>query len=277
MFDCQIQPILTYGSEIWGLMVDQECIERIHLSALKRFMGVSPKASRHLIYGETGRYPLYVNTYTRCVKFWLRLVCMEEHRYPKKAYNMLLSLQNQNYVTWACRVRNVLFKYGFGTVWEAQGVGNIKLFLLEFKQRLTDAFRQDWHAALEAHDFFQVYSSFNQTVSIKSYLFQVRNINLRKCLARFRIGMSSLKHSYLQYRPQPSNSDSCPFCCDELENEVHFLFVCPKYSELREELIPAKYYRHPSLFKFSLIIANENYNVIWNTSMFIHRALSLRR
>ncbi|WP_419588314.1 hypothetical protein, partial [Thiolapillus sp.] len=73
MFDSQIQPILTYGSEIWGLSDNQECIERVHLSALKKFMGVSSKSPRHLIYGETGRYPLYVHTYARCIKFWLRL------------------------------------------------------------------------------------------------------------------------------------------------------------------------------------------------------------
>ena len=61
MFDCQIQPILTYGSEVWGLSDNQESIERV--SALKRFLGVNSKSPRHLIYGETGRHPLFVNTY----------------------------------------------------------------------------------------------------------------------------------------------------------------------------------------------------------------------
>ena len=63
MFDSQIQPILTYGSEIWGLSVNQECIERVHISSKKKIMGVSSKSPRHLIYGKTGRYPFYVHTY----------------------------------------------------------------------------------------------------------------------------------------------------------------------------------------------------------------------
>ena len=61
LFDCQIQPILVCGSEVWGLTDNQEIIERIHLFAIKKFLGVNVKAPRHLIYGETGRYPLYVN------------------------------------------------------------------------------------------------------------------------------------------------------------------------------------------------------------------------
>ena len=135
MFDCQIQPILTYGSEVWGLLDNQESIERVHLSALKRFLGVSSKSPRHLIYGETGRHPLFVNTYARCIKFCLRLTCMDDRRYPRKACR-LLNLQRQNYTTWACKVRNVLYKFGFGVVWEMHGVGNVNLFIKKFKGTL---------------------------------------------------------------------------------------------------------------------------------------------
>jgi len=84
MFDCQIQPILTYSSEVWGLSDNQEGIERVHLSALKRFLGVNSTSPRHFIYGETGRYPLVVNTYARCIKFWLRLRVWMTEGSPEK-------------------------------------------------------------------------------------------------------------------------------------------------------------------------------------------------
>ena len=37
LFDCQIQPVLTYGSEVWGIMADYSITERVHLFAIKRF------------------------------------------------------------------------------------------------------------------------------------------------------------------------------------------------------------------------------------------------
>ncbi len=37
LFDCQIQPMLTYGSEVWGIMADYSITERVHLFAIKRF------------------------------------------------------------------------------------------------------------------------------------------------------------------------------------------------------------------------------------------------
>ena len=74
LFDCQIQPMLTYGSEVWGLMADLGVVERIHLFAIKkRLLKVSPRTPNLLVYGETGRYPLYICPYTRCIKYWLSI------------------------------------------------------------------------------------------------------------------------------------------------------------------------------------------------------------
>ena len=113
--------VLNHGSEVWGLSDNQESIERVHLSALKRFLVVNSKSPRLLIYGETGRHPLFVNTYARCIKFWLRLTCTDDRRYPRKAYNMLLNFQRQNYTTWACKVRNVFIQ-----IWLWCGLGNAR-------------------------------------------------------------------------------------------------------------------------------------------------------
>ena len=72
-----------------------------------------------------------------------------DHRYPKKAHTMLLALKRQHYSTRACKVRNVLYMFGFGIAWEMQSVVNAKVFLREFKQRLIDFFSQDWNASLD--------------------------------------------------------------------------------------------------------------------------------
>eukprot|EP00745_Piridium_sociabile_P006409 TRINITY_DN141505_c0_g1_i7.p1 TRINITY_DN141505_c0_g1~~TRINITY_DN141505_c0_g1_i7.p1 ORF type:complete len:149 (-),score=10.55 TRINITY_DN141505_c0_g1_i7:127-537(-) len=92
LFDCQIQPMLTYGSEVWGLIADHSVIERVQLFALKGLLNVSVKTPNTLVYGESGRYPLYVYTYTRCVKYWLKITRMYVDRLPFKAYKMLLTL-----------------------------------------------------------------------------------------------------------------------------------------------------------------------------------------
>ena len=56
IFDTQIEPILTYAAEVWGLE-DVGQIEKVQTFALKRFMGVPLHSSNKLLYGETGRLP----------------------------------------------------------------------------------------------------------------------------------------------------------------------------------------------------------------------------
>ena len=42
-----------------------------------------------LVYGETNRYPLFVNSAVGCIRYWLKLTRMEASRVPSKAYRML--------------------------------------------------------------------------------------------------------------------------------------------------------------------------------------------
>ena len=60
IFDIKIQPILMYASEIWGT-VRLDGIEKVHMMACKRFLGVPLRTPNKMVYGELGRYPLFEN------------------------------------------------------------------------------------------------------------------------------------------------------------------------------------------------------------------------
>ena len=59
LFDVQVKPMLLYGSEVWGLC-SHKPIEMVHTFALKKLLNVSPRTPNDMVYGETGRYPLYI-------------------------------------------------------------------------------------------------------------------------------------------------------------------------------------------------------------------------
>ena len=68
LFDSKVEPILAYGSELWGLQVHL-LIEQVHTTTLKQFLNVPIHPSNTLLYGETARYPLHINHKIRCVKY----------------------------------------------------------------------------------------------------------------------------------------------------------------------------------------------------------------
>ena len=69
LFDAQMQPIVLYGAEIWGVVNSSYVIEKLHLLAMKKMLGVGMRTPNDIVNGELGRFPIYVNAQIRCVRY----------------------------------------------------------------------------------------------------------------------------------------------------------------------------------------------------------------
>ena len=272
LFDSQIQPILQYGSEVWGLMAG-ELIEPAHLFAMKRFLGVDRRTPNDLVYGEFARYPLYLNSYARCIKYWLKLVRMNETRLPYKAYNMLRVLDERGKKTWVTYVRECLSKYGFACVWMNQGVGDVNVFMKCFKERLVDCRQQEWSAHINSSERFSFYNQFKTQFTIEPYLNLNMNRYIMKSLIYFRLGISDILVHKSRYKD--IHSTLCRLCSSSTENELHIVLCCPELEDLRKELIPYKFYRFPTLFRLVLLLSSKSDSVIFGLAMYLYRCFQI--
>ena len=82
---------ITYSAEVWGLLIDTDPTEKVHLYACKRFLNVAAHTPNKMVYGELGRHPLKINCFAKAVKFWCRLLHMDATRISYQAYRMLVS------------------------------------------------------------------------------------------------------------------------------------------------------------------------------------------
>ena len=73
LFDSFVGSILSYSSEVWGYSKSKE-IERIHLKFCKRILNVRVNTCNISVYGELGRYPLYISRYMKIIKFGCKLI-----------------------------------------------------------------------------------------------------------------------------------------------------------------------------------------------------------
>ena len=229
VFDAQIAPSVLYGAEIWGLNDIAE-IERAHVFALKGFLNVSRQTSNSMVYGETGRFPLFVNANVKAVKYWLRVFSMSKDRYTWKSYNMLVNLDTLGKETWATSVRIFLCAHGFGHVWLHQGVGDSKRFITELKGKLVSNFMQNWHVSINSSDRYDVYKNFKSVIMTETYISVLCQKYLRDVYCRFRLGISDVLSNKNRYT---ENDSLCQMCKEEVETEIHFLLTCPAYCNSR--------------------------------------------
>ena len=85
--------------------------------ACKQFLGLPRSTPNAIIYGELGRYPLYINSSIKSIKYWLNLLQMNDDRLPKQAYRMLVALDCKGKRCWVTNIKELLFKSGFGIAW----------------------------------------------------------------------------------------------------------------------------------------------------------------
>ena len=70
---------------------------------------------------------------------------------------------------------------------------------------------------------------------------------------------------------------TCIYCdINEIEDEFHFVIVCPKYTYLRNKYITKYYINGPSMFKFVQLLNSTNVKTLNNLAIFCIKALKVR-
>ena len=82
LFDKLIEPIISYGSEVWG-MNEASKLERINMQFCKQILGIQCHAQNSFIYGELGRYPLEIRRLTIVIKYWFKSISCSNEKYVK--------------------------------------------------------------------------------------------------------------------------------------------------------------------------------------------------
>lgn len=165
---------------------------------------------------------------------------------------MLKRLDDCNRITLATKIRNLLSRYGFGYVWLSQGVWDVNSFVNVFKSRLKDNLLQEWHALVNESSKAYHYKNFKCTLEMESYLSLVIPTKFITLVSKCRCSARKLLVETGLYTGIPYQQHICQFCrLHEIEDDNHFVFICPLYSDVRLMYRPEKYKNcRPSLELF---------------------------
>ena len=253
LFDQLIKPILTYGSEVWGIdfprkksLFDFLCnsqTEVMNLSYCKYILRVNRRSSNFAVRGELGRLPLGIDIISNAFSF---LQHAEETTSPilrnaLKASKELAKGQGTSWYSALDRVRNLLHL-------------NVNQLVSRdlAKKSLTDLFMKEWKKERDEIDEMSsklsVYKMVKEHFNYEPYLDQVKDIRYRSSLTKMRISNHTLQVERGRYKkpPIPRDSRLCNLC-SVVEDECHFLLKCPKYKEERTVLLENVRTKFPSV------------------------------
>jgi len=122
LFDSFIVSILIYACEVSGFSKSKE-IERIHLKFCKKVLLCTMNTPTTAVYGELGRYPLYMSRYLRILKYWFILI-QTDNIIMQTVYKISYEDCFKGKKMWVSNVKKLLYDCGFNYVFDNQAVVN---------------------------------------------------------------------------------------------------------------------------------------------------------
>ena len=277
IFDSKTCAQLLYGSELWGFE-RHESLERIQYYACKRFMCADKRSCNAVALGDCDRYPLHIETMKRGLKYWFKLLKMEDKRYPKQCYIMLKNEDAYGKINWVTQLRSCLQINGFGYVWESQNVNNENVFINSFVTRARDQYLQNWRSKIDNSSKLSHYRQYKSVYEFEYYLEIITIRKFRRAMSCLRNGSHSL-HVDKYRRNNVLYPDMLCNLCDAqaIEDEYHFVMHCTCYASLRNHYIPLKYCNPISYNRFILLMSSKNESVIKSLATYIYYAFERRK
>jgi len=280
LFDSIVKPVALYGAEIWGTQVHKS-LEDVQTTFCKRTLGLPKQATNLACVAECGRYPLFVSTYIKCIKYWLKILQLPDHRYVKACYKDQVRLDENKKVNWVTHIREMLQRYGFGEIWTAQGVANVPIFISTLRQRIQSSYYREWNNEIRNMSKMSIYNTFKTVFTAERYIHALNVMKFRRAYSRFRCSNHQLEIELGRRNNVFMEDRICKWCEVKdiivIEDEYHFLLRCELYDELRQK------YPHLCISNdnicydnFIRIMDSQDDNIIIDTATFIYNANVLR-
>ena len=193
----------------------------------------------------------------------------------RQVYDQNLIDCNNGKTNWTSNVKQLLSKYGFAFVFDSPHSVDMKSFPSIFKQRLIDNFTQEWYASINSNRVLDDYKLLKYTPAYETYL-DILPFNLRLYFSRLRFSIHPLRIHTGRFKNQrlDRNERYCQ-CCNtqDIEDNYHFICICPCFDSIRRKYLKPHYYTRPSIFKHLELLQSENKTTLTKLSNYIKEAL----
>jgi hypothetical protein len=279
LFTMLIKPIITYGCQIWlpcsplarslaafspsQLLQDHKLLsliakqpyEKVLLRHLKYLLGINRRSCNAAAWGETGQYPLITNCVSQCIRYFKRIITLDDECFVKAAIKEQISMS----LSWFSGIKG--FVESFDNINRSDYEQNTSSFLnallmanacspIDITTNIKKAFADSWANQLQSSTKLSFYNSIKTEFSWEPYLDSdcVPDFKERRSTAQIRSSAHKLNIETGRYNNTPHQDRLCDFCTSlvsshsspnpiAVESEDHFINECPHGSTIRSSFI----------------------------------------
>ena len=223
-----------------------------------------------MVYGETGTFPLRVDTEPRIISYWTKLIDYNTNRLSNMMYNILYTLYELRRCKskWLTTIKTLITKNGFGNIWMNPNDFPRKWFQSSFKQKIKDQYIQEWNSLVSISSSGVNYKIFKNQFGLNNYFLKLNNKQCR-ILTAFRTRNHKLPVETGRWNNTPLSERICHLCQTEVGDEFHFVLKCNFFNDQRTRYIKPYYRNRPNVCKMSELLNHPDQTVLQNLTSFV--------
>lgn len=234
LFDTLVKAGCLYGCEIWGWGKREE-IERVQRRYIKMAMGISRNTPEYIWRMEAGRRSIEIGTKKRAASYLLRIVGMEQGRWPKVCLKEeVRNIKNNNPTAWGKELEIALKETGDGETIDLLHIESEKEKLslnLErmVKVKCEQEIQTDW-SKIDKSNYCKNYKRWKNNIEEEKYWESQKFIGeIKEQWARIRCGCVG-REGKEYYK-----DTKCRICKTEVESLDHIVNCEVARQEIKKE------------------------------------------
>ena len=268
LYDSMVWPVINYGAPIWGFKV-YSCISAVQNRAMRFFLGVGKYTPNDAVLGEMAWVPPNVRHWKSVVSYWCNLCNLSRQRINKRVALWADGRANKSFKTWFFYVKEQISKLGIDVRLDLNYPLHKRTFVSAIQEQLMLAFINDWIERINTYESkggkgrnkLRNYCKMKNGYFTEHYCKLILPPTHRSALSKFRCGVAPIRIETGRYEGLAEYDRLCPFC-DTVESEIHVLFYCKLYEQIRKELVEKALSVNPSfasmsdIEKLSFVLSN---------------------
>ena len=242
LYESYVDPILTYGSGIWGYKHVPWC-DTIQNRAIRIFLGVHRFAPNLAVNGDMGWFSTQNKRHQCMLRLWNRLIRLEDTRLCKQIFYVDLRHPNN----WSSDICKLLTDLDMRETFVNKDTVDIK------NARLLkhDRDKETWQINRFSYPKLRTYNVFKSEYCTEHYVKTIFHRGKRSILSQFRTGILPLKVETGRFTNIPWYFRICELCTsNDIEDEIHFLLHCTCYTQERNILFAKALESHADFLQY---------------------------
>lgn len=233
-------PVTDYGSSVWGYKSYAQ-LDYIQNRAIRYFLGVHRFTPILAIVGDSGWLPSQYRRWLNILRFWNRLLLMDDSRLTKHVFNFDYESGQNN---WCREVKDIFDTLNLAEYFENKRCIDMHLA----SDRIYNLYANSWPEKCTNVPKLRSYIKFKTCFKTERCLTMNLTRGERSVMAQFRCGVLPLRVETGRFVGEQVNDRICKLCNQGcIEDETHFLLNCQCYKNLRD-------------YELGIILNNEDFS-----------------